>query len=359
MTRLHGLPPIPLTAPDDEPPWEPQDEQEPEQEIETPGELFEAALITFDDMELRPPPEFLVDKVLVRNSLVVIFGPPGVGKSFLKTDIGAHVALGAWWQGREVKGGDVLAIDAEGAGGLPQRMAAWKKLNRVHQVPGHVTYPGAVNLLDPMQVDVVVDVCRRRRFALITIDTVARSMAGGDENSAKDMGLVILAADRIRKASGGTVALIHHTGKDATAGMRGSSALEGAADTVLEVRGGEGTIELVCRKQKDAARFPSIQLSLAVVEVTLGEVETTSCAVTGRDRTRWVPDDRVEEAKAVLVQLLSSTGLPSSHVRDAVMAKLSVQKTTAYELINALVGEGALRNTGSDHRPFYVLGDVG
>lgn len=349
---LRGLDPIPLVAPEDEPAWEP-----PEEELSA-VEVFESSLITFDDMEHRPPPEYLLDKMLVRNSLAAIFGPPGVGKSFVGVDIGAHVALGAWWQGQKVKGGPVLAIAAEGVGGLPQRVAAWKKHNRTFEVPGHVTYPRAVNLMDPLHVDVVVEVCRRRRFALVTIDTVARSMPGGDENSARDMGLVILAADRIRNASGGCVLLVHHTGKDASAGMRGSSALEGAADTVMEVRGGEGSIELVCRKQKDAAPFSPMRLSLAVVEVTVSGVATTSCAVTGRDRTSWVPEGRQEEAKAVLVQLLSSTGLPSSHVRDAIMEKLAVQKTTAYELINALVGEGALRNTGTEHRPFYVLGEV-
>lgn len=322
----------------------------------SPADAFEAALITFDEMEHRPPPEYLVDKMLVRNSLAALFGPPAAGKSFVAMDIGAHVALGAWWQGRSARRGDVLAVAAEGVGGLPQRVAAWKKHNRIYEVPGHVTYPGAVNLLDPAQVDVLVDVCRRRRFALVTIDTVARSMPGADENSAKDMGLVILAADRIRMASGGCVLLVHHTGKDASAGMRGSSALEGAADTVMEVRGGEGNVEVLCRKQKDAGPFQPLRLSLAVVEVTVCGVDTTSCAVTGTERNSWVPTSRVEEATAALVQLMSSTGMPGGAVREAIEAKLGVKKTAAYELINVLVRDGVIRNTASDHRPFYVLG---
>jgi len=327
-----------------------------DEEPASPADVFESRLVSFDDMEHRPPPTYLVDRMLVRDSLAVIFGPPGIGKSFLLYDIGAHVATGAWWQGRRVTAGQVLCIAAEGVGGSPQRVAAWKKANRVHEVPGFVIYPGAVNLLDADQVFAVVEVCRRRQFAMVAIDTVARSMPGADENSAKDMGLLIMAADHIRSASGSCVLLVHHTGKDVTAGMRGSSSLEGAADTAIEVSGGEGGMKVACRKQKDAGPFTPLDLSLEVVDVTVSGVETTSCAVAGRLRTNRIPEGRADEAEGVLVHLMSSAGLAGTAVRDAIEDRLGVKRTTAYELINMLVGRGLLRNTGTDNRPFYVLG---
>jgi hypothetical protein len=55
------------------------------------------------------------------------------------------------------------------------------------------------------------------------------------ENDAKDTGIVLSKCRRIRDATGGAILLIHHSGKDADKGMRGSSSLLGAADVVLRV----------------------------------------------------------------------------------------------------------------------------
>ena len=71
---------------------------------------------------------------------------------------------------------------------------------------------------------------------LVIIDTLARSMGAGDENSSQDMGAFIAACDQIRRATGATVLIVHHSGKSSNAGARGSSALLGAVDTAIESR---------------------------------------------------------------------------------------------------------------------------
>jgi hypothetical protein len=56
--------------------------------------------------------------------------------------------------------------------------------------------------------------------------------------------------------------LVHHTGKDALKGARGSSALNGGVDTeIVCVREeGEARVELTNTKQKDAPTFPKMAL---------------------------------------------------------------------------------------------------
>lgn len=71
--------------------------------------------------------------------------------------------------------------------------------------------------------------------AVIIIDTLARATPGMDENAVLDMGIAIQAADALSKMTNGLVVLVHHTGKDASKGMRGSSSLSAAADVVIEV----------------------------------------------------------------------------------------------------------------------------
>src|SRR5690606_29160652 len=82
---------------------------------------------------------------------------------------------------------------------------------------------------------------------LIVIDTLARAMKGGDENSAQDMGALNDAVSALIQATGACVMLVHHSGKNKASGARGSSALLGAIDTEIEVDGGQ----IIVRKQRD------------------------------------------------------------------------------------------------------------
>jgi hypothetical protein len=85
---------------------------------------------------------------------------------------------------------------------------------------------------------------------LIIIDTLARAMAGGDENSPEDMGAMIQAFDRIRDETGAHLMAVHHGGKDEARGSRGHSSLKGAADA-----------ELKAAKTDDGARVASVTKS--------------------------------------------------------------------------------------------------
>ena len=71
-------------------------------------------------------------------------------------------------------------------------------------------------------------------YSFVILDTLARCMVGADENSAKDCGVVVDAMTRLlgRTPGGrGVILGVHHAGKDGKT-LRGSSAFEGAADTV-------------------------------------------------------------------------------------------------------------------------------
>src|SRR5436305_1689464 len=72
-------------------------------------------------------------------------------------------------------------------------------------------------------------------LALVEIDTVSRALAGGDENSAADMGSLVRSLDSLRDRLGCHVSAIHHLGKDAARGPRGHSLLKAAVDTAIEV----------------------------------------------------------------------------------------------------------------------------
>jgi predicted transcriptional regulator len=99
--------------------------------------------------------------------------------------------------------------------------------------------------------------------AMVVIDTLARSLVGGEENSAKDVGLFISGADRIRTEFDAAVLIIHHTGKNGDT-ERGSSALRAAADVMMRLTADDGALTLVCDKMKDALPFDTCYLRLKV-----------------------------------------------------------------------------------------------
>ena len=117
---------------------------------------------------------------------------------------------------------------------------------------------------------------------MIVIDTLARAMGGGDENSGQDMGRLIRHADLLRQMTGAHVHLVHHSGKDAGRGARGHSSLLGALDTEIHVEEHEdGTRVATITKQKDGEE--GIKAAYRLVPVELGrdsdDEPVTSCLV--------------------------------------------------------------------------------
>lgn len=238
-------------------------------------EAMRAALLTPEDLENLPDPEWLIEGILTTSSMSVLYGSPGLGKTFLGLDWALRIGVGLQWFDRAVKHGAVLYVYAEGVHGLKQRRAAW--VQHTGLLGSDVRFfPRAVPLLDDDWVQALADLTAELLPVLVVIDTLARSTAGADENSVKDMSRAVAACDAVREASGSAVMLVHHTGKDGS-NYRGSSAIEGAADTMLHLaRKDDGSIELRCTKQKDAEEFDAIPLDLRSVGPSAVLVEGTS-----------------------------------------------------------------------------------
>jgi hypothetical protein len=82
------------------------------------------------------------------DGLVVLYGEPRAGKSFLALDWGLSVATGVAWLGHQVKQGEVVYIYAEGVRGLRRRAEAWLQEHQRADAPGFRALPVAVNISD-------------------------------------------------------------------------------------------------------------------------------------------------------------------------------------------------------------------
>jgi hypothetical protein len=229
------------------------------------------ALLTDAELESVPPPQYLVDGWLVRESFAFVYGTPGSGKTFLAIEMGRAIAAGRRALGLRTVSGPVVYIAGEGGiRGIAKRLRAWAAANNDGAgVPDFYVVPQPVSMLDPNAVEQFCEDVRATvgdHVELFVIDTLARCTGGGDENSAADMGRFVAACDALRASFHAAVMAVHHPGKTTDAGMRGSGALHGAADTEIRVQKDQnGLIGVVCTKQKDDAPPTALRLRLEVV----------------------------------------------------------------------------------------------
>lgn len=227
-------------------------------------------------VEAMPPPAWAVDGHIVERTFVVMFGASGSGKSFAALALAASKATGVAWYGVPTnEPGCVVYVVAEGLGGFGKRITAWRRAHP-KMVPRRLMLLGqAVNLTARADVEEFITLLAEQpdRPVLVIFDTLARCMVGGDENSTRDMGLVVDAIHQLIDRIGCTVVVVHHTGHGGDR-ERGSSALRGAADTSIRVAAEDGVIRLTCEKQKDAEQFSPMNLKLVAIEGTESAILT-------------------------------------------------------------------------------------
>lgn len=208
---------------------------------------------------------YLVKGWLDRGSASVVYGESNVGKTFFAMDLALHVAARLPWHGVRVAGmgdrewpGQVYYLALEGGSGFSNRICAMRSerpdiFERIESAGDFVPWPVAIDLHGTTDGQAIADAINETSepTALIVIDTLARAMGDGDENTAKDMGQFVRNVDLIRKQTGAHVMVIHHSGKDTSKGARGSGSLRGAIDTEIELTRSGSVVMAETKKQRD------------------------------------------------------------------------------------------------------------
>jgi len=217
---------------------------------------------------------------IYENSLTIIYGRSNTGKSFFATDLAGHIALSRDWAGMEYESADdtsVLYICAEAGQSFGVRGQALLKRLGVDKLPFHVI-TDAPNFTDDKLEDASAIVERIKaiekehntKIGLVVIDTLAMTFKG-NENNSEEMGHYIKSMKHIQNKARTGVAVVHHAGKDQTAGARGSSALQAATDTEMEVksenRGDKEKRQIEVRKQREGKNGMIIPFGLYVTNV--------------------------------------------------------------------------------------------
>lgn len=321
---------------------------------EKPGKVLEYLLADALDEHSSEFGDELIEGLLIRSSMAVIYGDSNSGKTFLAIDIGAAIALQSPWMGRNVEGGMVVYLATESPSSVRNRLRAYQAQHQV-RVPNFVIVSSPINLYDgAADTSAVIDLITRleaemgTKCELVIGDTLARMSAGANENSGEDMTTVLKHLDRIKDRAKAAVMLIHHTGKDAAKGMRGWSGLRAAIDTELEVTTNDtsGTRTLEITKQRDMGGKGDrigFRLDTVAMGVSKWGKPQTSCVVIGADAPpKETKGKRQSEVAGAISEFLLNHG--SGCLKGRIVKHFEGRYTTSsvYREIKKMQADGML-----------------
>jgi 5S rRNA maturation endonuclease (ribonuclease M5) len=186
-------------------------------------------------------PEWLINDVCEKESVIAIFGQAKAGKSFVTVDMAACIALGKEWHGHKAHQAPVVYLAGEGIRNISRRFLAWSKINKadIHQAPLMISSRGA-RLLDDKDHQLLKDTISATEdqhgdIGMIIVDTLARNFGGGNENSTEDMNAFIERIDDLKDTFKSCISIVHHTGHNSGTRARGSSVLPAAVDAEYKV----------------------------------------------------------------------------------------------------------------------------
>jgi hypothetical protein len=238
-----------------------------------------------------PGPEhsWLVAGWLACNEVSVVAGASRSGKSFYALEVGLCVAEARPVFGLKVKHGAVVYQAGEGAVGVKKRLRAWRQ----HHGRIWTRETPFVLLQRPIDIyhstdevnSLIEEILAHAKvftdpLRLVVIDTLATATPGADENSGKDMSVVLANVAKISEKCQCHVMLVHHL--NAAGGkLRGHTSVYANVGQVILVEREEDTGIRTVKLDKNKDDEDRKSMKFELMQVTIGVDEDaqpiTSC----------------------------------------------------------------------------------
>ena len=230
--------------------------------------------LTPAELLAQPAPSWLVVDLIPSRGLLVWYGESAAGKTLLLFDLAVHLARGERWAGRRTKQARVVYVALEG--NMRDRLEAYKTERGLDDAD-----LAGVRIIQGQSVDLLNEADTAEQLAadirtwlgdwtgpvVVILDTLARTMPGGNENGSEHMGAVVAAAQVLERELAALVGFVHHVGKDATKGSRGWSGVKGATDAEVRIERDGDARRATFTKVKDGEDGVCVEFRLAVVDL--------------------------------------------------------------------------------------------
>jgi hypothetical protein len=241
----------------------------------------------------EPGPEhsWLVNEWFSDNDISVLAGVSQSGKTFIALELALDIAENRPFFGMRTRYGGVVYQAGEAPKGVKKRLRAWRQHHERHwnsDVPFVLLQkPIDIYHSDEGLDDLIKEIIEHSKtfdvpLRLVVIDTFATATIGADENSGKDMSLVLRNVATIRDRCQCHVLLVHHLNANASK-LRGHTSVYANSDqVVLASRDDDTKIHtLVLDKAKEGERGKELKFELPQIFLGINEDgdKVTSCVV--------------------------------------------------------------------------------
>ncbi len=305
---------------------------------ESPSAADRPRFHVLDDVEIneRTTPLQRWQERLQASGVAMIVGQTETYKTFVVLGLELASLKDVPWLGADVVPiTSSIFVPGEGASGLKSRIGAWKVAHGLQASDrlGLQILDGPVNLFDRDEVAAFIDdVVLPHAPCNVTFDTQARCSAGADENSARDMGVVLDSAYRVKDAAQGSVNLLHHTNASETR-ERGSTVMRFGVENCLLLTKTDDVVTLSSTKNKDMDGFTPVALRLTPV------AGTDSCVV--RLASSVIRGDTLSPSQqAALMALWDTFGTEGATAKEWHAALPGMVERTCFAARKALLDAG-------------------
>jgi len=182
------------------------------------------------------------------------------------------------------------------------------------------------------------------------IDTLSRALSGGDENSSKDMGMIVAATSKLQAETKAHILWVHHMPQDGAERLRGHGALLGAMDTTVHVAKNGTLRTATVIKSNDAEEGESIAFTLE--SITISEDTTAPVVVPAETVMNTKSDEpKVSKNQQTMFSLLRGSGASGLTTEEWNQKARTVEigtkrKADLYDIRESLKSKGLVRQYG-------------
>lgn len=276
----------------------------------------------------RPAKEWLVNGLIAKGEMAMIFGEAGSGKTFVTIDM-IYSAITARMFANQFSIPRPLVVAycaGEGVSGLPGRFTAAGNHYQVWDTEAENNLHLFTSVPQLFEADIDTTIYRfvdewkadnLGPLDLLVLDTLHSSTFGADENHSKDVGIIKRATQYAIAELGCTVLFDHHANR--AGGYRGSSAFHGDMDSMIQTRPNGEIFSLEYFKLKDGERFNPLFFKLRP------EHEGQSVYVEWLDAATVqlepeTPTKKEQAKKEIIALLQSKPGLNQTQIVETLTA---------------------------------------
>ena len=240
--------------------------------------------ITTQELSEIPRPKWLIEDFVAENSTTMIYGPWGLGKSFMTLDMVLSATTGGEWYGRRIERPlKTLFIVAEGAAWWYRRLLAYERRRGVVDREMILWIPQPVNLWNsPDEFRQLEEIIMSTEPDILVIDTWVRcsSAFGMNEDKATDTAMVYNKLDALRDKYMIAPVLVHHPTK--SGGVRGSGNQEASVERVIGLQAVDNSptmFDVVDEKGNHMEPFETFRMRFESVDMSDLKEDLSSAVV--------------------------------------------------------------------------------